>query len=48
MDHPELIVFELRSGAYEQTAHVTENEEYRAQLPFPVTITPSQPVSLPR
>ena len=48
MDHPELIVFELRSGAYEQTAHVTGDEEYRAEIPFPVTITPSQLVSLPR
>jgi hypothetical protein len=48
MDHPELIVFELRSGAYEPTAHVTGNEEYHAQFPFPVTITPSQLVSLRR
>jgi Uma2 family endonuclease len=41
-DHPELTVFELRSGAYEQTAHVIGGEEYRATVPFPVTITPSQ------
>jgi Uma2 family endonuclease len=46
-DHPELIAFELRSGSYEQTAHVTGDEEYRAQLPFPVTITPSRLVSRP-
>jgi Uma2 family endonuclease len=48
MDHPELIVFELRSGASEQTAHVTGDEEYRAEIPFPVTTTPAQLVSLPR
>ena len=48
MDHPELIVFELRSGAYKQTAFITGDEEYRAEIPFPVTITPSQLVSLPR
>ena len=28
-DRPELTVFELRSGAYEQTAHVIGGEEYR-------------------
>jgi Uma2 family endonuclease len=48
MDQPELIVFELRSGAYKQTAFITGDEEYRAEIPFPVTITPSQLVSLPR
>jgi Uma2 family endonuclease len=47
-DHSELTVFELRSGAYEQTAHVAGAGEYRAEIPFPVTITPSQLVSLPR
>jgi Uma2 family endonuclease len=45
-DHPELTVFELRKGSYEQTAHVTGDEEYRAVLPFPVTIAPSQLVTL--
>ena len=48
MDRPELVVFELRAGAYKQTAHVTGAEEYRAQIPFPVTITPAQLVSLRR
>jgi Uma2 family endonuclease len=48
MDRPELIVYELRSGAYEQTAHVTGAEEYRAEIPFPVTIRPAQLVSLRR
>ena len=41
-DHPELTVFELRSGAYEQTTHVAGDEEYRAAIPFPVTIVPSK------
>jgi Uma2 family endonuclease len=45
-DRPELTVFELRKGSYEQTAHVTGDEEYRAVLPFPVTIAPSQLVTL--
>ena len=48
MDRPELIVFELREGVYKQTAHVTGSEEYHAEIPFPVTITPSQLVSLRR
>jgi Uma2 family endonuclease len=45
-DRPELIVFELRQGSYEQTAHVTGDEEYHAARPFPVTIAPSQLVTL--
>ena len=45
-DHPELTVFELREGSYEQAAHVTGDEEYRAVLPFPVTIAPSRLVTL--
>jgi Uma2 family endonuclease len=45
-DRPELTVFELRKGSYEQSAHVTGDEEYRAVLPFPVTIAPSQLVTL--
>jgi Uma2 family endonuclease len=45
-DRPELTVFELRQGSYKQTAHVTGDEEYRAVLPFPVTIAPSQLVTL--
>ena len=44
-DRPELTVFELRSGSYEQVAHVTGVEEYRAALPFPVIIAPSQLVT---
>jgi Uma2 family endonuclease len=45
-DRPELTVFELRSGAYEQTTHVVGNEEYRAVVPFPVTIVPSKLVAV--
>src|SRR6266568_186564 len=45
-DRPELTVFELRSGAYERTAHVTGDEEYRAAAPFPVTIVPSKLVTV--
>ncbi len=45
-DRPELTVFELRAGAYEQTAHVVGDEKYPAVIPFPVTIVPSQIVTL--
>jgi Uma2 family endonuclease len=45
-DRPELTVFELRQGLYKQTAHVTGDEEYCTVLPFPVTIAPSQLVTL--
>ena len=38
-------VFELRSDTYEQTAHVIGGEEYRAAVPFPVAIMPSQLVT---
>jgi hypothetical protein len=43
---PALTVFELRQGSYEQTAHVTGDEDYHAVLPFPVTVVPSQLVTL--
>jgi Uma2 family endonuclease len=43
---PELTVFELRSGACDQTAHVTGDEEYRAAIPFPVTVVPSRLVTV--
>jgi Uma2 family endonuclease len=45
-DCPELTVFELRSGVYEQTAHVTGDEKYRAATPFPVTIAPSELITV--
>jgi Uma2 family endonuclease len=46
LDHPELTVFELRSGRYERTAHVTGDQEYRAAVPFPVTVVPSGLVTI--
>jgi Uma2 family endonuclease len=48
MDRPELIAFELREGVYKQTAHVAGSEEHHAEIPFPVTVTPFQLVSLRR
>jgi Uma2 family endonuclease len=45
-DRPELTVFELRTGAYVRAAHVTGDEEYRAPIPFPVTIVPSRLVTV--
>ena len=45
-DRPELTVFELRSGTYEQAAHATGDEEYHAVVPFPVTIVPSRLVAV--
>ena len=45
-DRPELTVFELRSGAYEQATHVVGDEEYRAVAPFPVTVVPSKPLTV--
>jgi Uma2 family endonuclease len=46
LDHPSLTVFELRSGTYEQIAHVTGDQEYRTIIPFPVTVAPSQLVTI--
>lgn len=45
-DRPELTVFELREGCYQQTAHVTADREYHAVRPFPVTIVPSKLVTV--
>jgi Uma2 family endonuclease len=45
-DRPELTVFELRAGAYEQTAHVVGDEKYPAVIPFPVAIVPSDLVTV--
>jgi Uma2 family endonuclease len=43
---PGLTAFELRSGTYEQTAHVTGDQEYRTVIPFPVTVAPSHLVTI--
>ncbi len=42
VDKPELIVFELRDGRYEQVAHVAGDESFAASKPFPVEVVPSQ------
>ena len=44
-DSPELIVFELRNGRYEQVAHVSGDEVYAAERPFPVQVVPSRLVA---
>ena len=41
-DKPELIAFELRDGQYQEVARVGGDEAFRAALPFPVTVTPSE------
>jgi Uma2 family endonuclease len=38
---PELTVFELRDGTYQQVAQAAGDEAFRAGRPFPVTVTPS-------
>jgi Uma2 family endonuclease len=40
-DKPELIVFGLRDGRYREVARVAGDETFEAELPFPVTVTPS-------
>jgi len=40
-DKPELNVFELRGGRYQQVAHEAGDEPFPAGQPFPVTISPS-------
>jgi Uma2 family endonuclease len=45
---PELTVFELRDGRYQETARVTGDESFAAALPFPVTVTPSALVRVGR
>ena len=40
-DGPTLTVWELHDGAYVEVAHVTDDEEWTASRPFPVTIVPA-------
>jgi Uma2 family endonuclease len=40
-DKPELTAFQLCDGRYERVAHLAGDEAYMAELPFPVTATPS-------
>jgi Uma2 family endonuclease len=42
---PELIVFELREGRYEQVARVVGAEPFRAERPFPVEVVPARLVA---
>lgn len=44
-DAPELIVYELSGGRYEQVAHVTGEEAFRAERPFPVEVIPARLVA---
>ncbi len=44
-DSPELIVFELREGQYEQVARVSGDERFTAVRPFAVEVVPSQLVA---
>ena len=44
-DAPELIVYELSGGRYEQVAHVTGKEAFRAERPFPVEVIPARLVA---
>jgi len=45
-DRPELTVFELRSGAYEQAAHVVGDDPFRTARPFPVSVVPAALVAI--
>jgi Uma2 family endonuclease len=45
VDQPELIAFELRDGRFEQVAHVTGGQMFRAQRPFLVEVVPARLVS---
>ncbi len=42
---PELIVFELRDGRYEEVAHVTGDEGLRLERPFQVEVVPARLVA---
>jgi Uma2 family endonuclease len=42
---PELIVFELHKGRYEQIAHVTGDEPFRAEKPFRLDVVPARLVA---
>ena len=45
---PELAVFELRDGSYEQIAQASRTNALRIERPFPVEIVPSQLTLPPR
>jgi Uma2 family endonuclease len=39
---PSLTAWELRDGRYAEVAAVTGDQEFRAELPYPVTVAPAQ------
>jgi Uma2 family endonuclease len=45
LDEPEVIVFELRDGRYQEAAHVAGDEVFAADRPFPVEVIPSRLVA---
>jgi Uma2 family endonuclease len=42
LDKPELIVFELRAGRFQEAAHVRGGERFAASQPFSVEVIPAQ------
>lgn len=44
-DKPELIVFELRGGRYQEVAHVAGDDCFAASAPFSVEVVPSRLVA---
>jgi Uma2 family endonuclease len=42
---PELVVFELRDGRYEQVGHVIGDQPFRTTRPFPVEVVPARLVA---
>jgi Uma2 family endonuclease len=48
-EKPSVVAFELSNDTYKRVAHVTGDEPFRAERPFPVTVVPSDLVArLPR
>ena len=45
VDQPELIVFELLSGRYQQVAHATGGMPFPAERPLPVEVVPARLVA---
>jgi len=42
---PAVYAYELQDGRYEEIAHVTGDQQFNAERPFPVTVTPSRLVA---
>ncbi len=45
VDQPELIAFELCDGLYQQVAHVSGGQVFRAERPFPAEVVPARLVA---